>query len=373
MEYSFEPIDINVNITLYKFNIIFKFIQKYGIHTYNYLLIQAKRDKLNIKNLNPPGVYKKRRGKRNLGEKFDSKFYPSNYKKDVIYMNYEDLLDNLYMEKKGIDYQLRPSNNDYLINKKNENYNNIIDNNLKSNNINNNLNLNYSNAKNGNKNDNNNNSNNYINYNNMNNENLKNNTNGEKEEEEIIINNNKKNQITYNQNYNNNYNINDNNNKNILRGRKPNKIKSDLDNKDKNILNRYEDNNNIHEEEIENQNNNIENDIDNDKEYNDYQNPSSNNENNNINDIEDYRLNFVLQKLGLESLINVFESYHMSFNDVLFLSKDDLNELGFKIFQKNRLLSFIEEYTSKAQNYTLEEIKAFFEENSIFNLSHNQE
>ena len=38
-------------------------------------------------------------------------------------MNYEDLLDNLYMEKKGIDYQLRPSNNDYLINKKNENYN----------------------------------------------------------------------------------------------------------------------------------------------------------------------------------------------------------------------------------------------------------
>ena len=97
------------------------------------------------------------------------------------------------------------------------------------------------------------------------------------------------------------------------------------------------------------------------------------NNNNNVNESEDIRLNYVMQRLGLESLIEVFENYHMSFNDVLFLSKDDLNELGFKIFQKNRLLSFIEEYTSKAKNYTLEEIQAFFEENSIYNLSGNQE
>ena len=51
--------------------------------------------------------------------------------------------------------------------------------------------------------------------------------------------------------------------------------------------------------------------------------------------------------------------------------KDDLNELGLKIFQKNRLLSFIEEYTSKAKNYTLEEIQNFFEENNIYNISNN--
>ena len=94
---------------------------------------------------------------------------------------------------------------------------------------------------------------------------------------------------------------------------------------------------------------------------------------NNINEGEDIRLNYLMKKLGLESLIEVFENYHMSFNDLLFLSKEDLNELGFKIFQKNRLLSFIEEYKSKAKNYTLEEIKAFFEENNIYNMSNNQE
>ena len=320
--------------------------------------------------MNPPGVFKKNRGKRDLGEKFDSKYYPKNYKKDVIYMNYEDLLDNIYMEKKGIDFQLRPSNNSNLLNKDNENQ---IDNSNNENNFkfdDNNINLN-SNKYNYNYND-----DDYVGNNNINNRNIKNNIHEENEDNEIIMNNNKNNQFTFNQNYNN-FVPNDDKNKNthLLRGKK-NKKKSDIDNIENNIVNRYEDNANIPEEEIENLNNNnyIENDIN--KENNDYQNRSSNNENitnNNINDIEDYRLYFVLKKLGLDSLINVFESYHMSFNDVLFLSKDDLNELGFKIFQKNRLLSFIEEYTSKAKNYTLEEIKSFFEENNIFNISSNQE
>jgi hypothetical protein len=74
-------------------------------------LIQAKRDKLNINKLNPPGVFKKNKGKRDLGEKYDSKFYPSNYKNNVLYSNYNDLLDNLYMEKKGIDFGLRSYKN----------------------------------------------------------------------------------------------------------------------------------------------------------------------------------------------------------------------------------------------------------------------
>ena len=78
-------------------------------------------------------------------------------------------------------------------------------------------------------------------------------------------------------------------------------------------------------------------------------------------------------KLGLESLIPIFEQYHMSFNDILFLTKDDLDELGLKIFQKNRLISFIQEYSSKAKNFTREEIQAFFEENRIYNISNNQE
>ena len=99
-------------------------------------------------------------------------------------------------------------------------------------------------------------------------------------------------------------------------------------------------------------------------------------ENNNINEnyeYQDFRLNYVMTKLGLESLIPVFEQYHMSFNDILFLSKEDLEEIGLKIFQKNRLISFIEEYSAQAKNYSLEEIETFFEENKIFNITNEQE
>ena len=344
MDYSFEPIDINVNI----FMILYFLIQKYGIHTYNYLLKQAKRDKLNIKKLNPPGAFKKIRGKRDLGEKYDSKFYPSNYKRDVYYMNYEDLLDSIYMEKKGIDIQLRPSNN------------NIISNQKKDENKNNNANKNN------------------INYNNLN----------DQKNEDGIIMKNKSNQFTFKDSFNNNFDENNQKaNKNILRGKPKNlnEFQINMNNNEnsqsnnyinednKNILNRYEDNNNnnIPEEQNEIINNNI------NQENNEYQTEHSNNneDNNNINinESEDPRLKYVMNKLGLESLIPTFESYHMSFNDVLFLTKDDLNELGLKIFQKNRLLSFIEEYTSKAKNYTLEEIKSFFEENSIYNISNIKE
>ena len=187
----------------------------------------------------------------------------------------------------------------------------------------------------------------------------------------------------------------ENSNKNILRGR-PNKLKenktyiknniSKYENSnnnlynnykynENNISNKYNVNNNNPEEEIENFNKNEYIGEDKNQENNDYEKETINNDNNtnNVNKSEDVRLNFVMQKLGLESLIPIFENYHMSFNDILFLTRDDLNELGFKIFQKNRLISFIEEYTSKAKNYTLEEIQAFFEENSIYNLSGNQE
>ena len=218
----------------------------------------------------------------------------------------------------------------------------------------------------------------------------------ENKEHEIIINKNNNNDITFKLNQNN-INIDDkeNNKKNILRG-KPNKLKekitsiknnipkyenenSNLINNynynENNILNRYNDNSNYPEEEMENPNKNEYIGEDKNQENNNYERITINNENNtnDVNKSEDIRLNFVMQKLGLESLIHIFENYHMSFNDVLFLTRDDLNELGLKIFQKNRLISFIEEYTSKAKNYTLEEIQAFFEENSIYNLSGNQE
>jgi hypothetical protein len=168
------------------------------------------------------------------------------------------------------------------------------------------------------------------------------------------------NQFTFKQNYENNFNnkfeLNDNLNNNQDINLEPNNININQQN---DLENQYNQNY------IENENNNYE-----------EHNPAIIQENNNINEhfeFEDIRLYYVMEKLDLESLIPIFEQYHMSFNDILFLTKDDLNELGLKIFQKNRLISFIEEYSSKAKSYTLEEIQTFFEENRIYNISNNQE
>ena len=270
-------------------------------------MIQAKRDKLNIKKLNPPGVFKKSKGKRELGEKFDSKFYPDNYKKDVLYMNYNDFCDNLYMENKGINFGLRS-------------------------------------------------------YKNINKKKIKDKENNYKSSKKIEEDNNElmkkyvNKQFTFKQNY-------ENNNENNFETNTYTNKNQDI------VLNQ----NNIQEAELKNNYINNINEQEN-KDIINNQNISNNDENNiNINlEYEDIRLNYVMEKLGLESLISIFEQYHMSFNDILFLTQEDLDELGLKIFQKNRLIAFIQEYSSIAKNYSLEEIKTFFEENKIYNISNSQ-
>ena len=87
------------------------------------------------------------------------------------------------------------------------------------------------------------------------------------------------------------------------------------------------------------------------------------------NKTEDQRLNYVLKKLGLEKIINVFVNNFMTFNDVLLLTRDNLNEYGLLIFQKIRLFSFIEDYKSFAKNFSIDEIKAFFKINKKYNIS----
>ena len=313
MEYSLDPVDINV-IKRNKYLIII--LQKYGIHTYNYLLIQAKRDNLNIKKLNPPGIFKKKKGQRNLGEKYNSKFYPDNYKKDVLYMNYDDLLDNLYMENKGIDFGLRSYKN---YNKKN---NNIMRKNIDS----------------------------KKQYDDTNKEDkieFRINKGNDNDLMKKYVNN----QFTFKQN-DNNLELNNNMDINLESNNSDNNQENDLEN------------------------NNTEKIIINNNKENYEQKPIINEDNNNITEnigYEDIRLNYVMTKLGLEDLLPIFEQYHMSFNDILFLTKDDLNELGLKIFQKNRLISFVEEYSAKAKNYTLEEIETFFEENKIYNITNNED
>ena len=87
------------------------------------------------------------------------------------------------------------------------------------------------------------------------------------------------------------------------------------------------------------------------------------------NKIEDQRLNYVLKKLGLEKIINVFMKNFITFNDILFLTRDNLSEFGLLIFQKIRLFSFIEDYKSFAKNFFLYEIKNFFKINKQYNIS----
>ena len=266
--------------------------------------------------MNPPGIFKKKKGENNLGEKYNSKFYPDNYKNDVLYMNYDDLLDNLYMENKGIDFGLRS----------------------------------------------------YKNYNLKNKKKLKKNIDSKKQEEknknkdEKIefrinkVNDNElmkkyvNNQFTFKQNNDNNFELNNNIDMNLELNNNNNNQEDDLENNDT--------------ERIIIDNNNNKNNFE--------QKPIINEDNNYITEnigYEDIRLNYVMTKLGLESLLPIFEQYHMSFNDILFLTKDDLNELGLKIYQKNRLISFVEEYSAKAKNYTLEELENFFEENKIYNIA----
>ena len=271
--------------------------------------------------MNPPGIFKKKKGQRNLGEKFNSKFYPDNYKKDVLYMNYEDLLDNLYMENKGIDFGLRSYKN---YNEKNKN--------KKKKNL----------------------------------EPEKQKQNDKNKDDKIEFRINKVNDNELMKKYvNNQFTFKQNNDNNI-----------ELNNNNININLESNNTNNNQEDEIEN--NNTEKiiiDNNNKENFEQEQEQIINEDNNNITEnigYEDIRLNYVMTKLGLESLLPIFEQYHMSFNDILFLTKDDLNELGLKIFQKNRLISFVEEYSSKAKNYTLEEIETFFEENKIYNITNNE-
>ena len=96
------------------------------------------------------------------------------------------------------------------------------------------------------------------------------------------------------------------------------------------------------------------------------------NENNNVNDVHVYcsdpRLSYTMNRLGLDSLTHILESNGITFNDLLFLTKEDLNDLNFHIYQKNRILNFINEFQKISQDYSEEEIEKFFNSNPKYNL-----
>lgn len=56
----------------------------------------------------------------------------------------------------------------------------------------------------------------------------------------------------------------------------------------------------------------------------------------------------------------------MSLNDMLFLSKDDYHELGLCMIQRNRLINFCKAYQNFAKDYSIDEIKLFFNKNKHY-------
>ena len=301
---------------------------------------QAKRNKVDISKLNPPGTFKKKRGQRDQGEKFDSKFYGRNYRNDVLYKNYEDLLfDELYNRQyNGSNpYSKRPSN----IKRNNTNKNKFRSVDIKSNNSNSLKNEKQS------KNTEDMDSNKYSNQEN-------NNLNQKNENNLDNFNNNyEKNNNNNNNNYNNDNNYNNNNNNKNFNNNN-NNINNNFNNAMNNEMNNG--NENPYMENIQNIPNN---------------NKMSQEENiNNMNFEEDnmidYRLQYTLNRLGLNSLMDIFLNNNMSFNDLLFLTKDDLDELNLELVKRNRLLVFIKEFSAVAKNYSLDEIKVFFAQNPKF-------
>ena len=84
------------------------------------------------------------------------------------------------------------------------------------------------------------------------------------------------------------------------------------------------------------------------------------------NKSKDARLNFTLSILGLNNLINLFNEKNITFIDLLLLSKESMKELQLEMYQRNRIYNFSMLFTKFAKEYSLEEIKQFFESHKQF-------
>ena len=79
-------------------------------------------------------------------------------------------------------------------------------------------------------------------------------------------------------------------------------------------------------------------------------------------DKNEEKLNYILKKLELENLINVFADNCIKFRDLFQLTKIDLLEMNMPIGPRNRIYNFINEYKNYARKYDLNELKQFFKE-----------
>ena len=89
------------------------------------------------------------------------------------------------------------------------------------------------------------------------------------------------------------------------------------------------------------------------------------------NKTKDDRLIYTLTILGLNNLINLFNEKNITFIDLLLLSKESMKELQLEMYQRNRIYNFSILFTKFAKDYSMEEIKQFFESHKQFLFTHN--
>ena len=83
----------------------------------------------------------------------------------------------------------------------------------------------------------------------------------------------------------------------------------------------------------------------------------------NLSSCPDNKLSYTLVTLGLGHLVNEFTKNMITFNDLLLLTKEDLEELKLAFGPRNRILKFSMIYKKYAKSYNMEELKAFFDRN----------
>lgn len=87
---------------------------------------------------------------------------------------------------------------------------------------------------------------------------------------------------------------------------------------------------------------------------------------NNRKEDEELKLKFVLVILGLDTLIPLVLSMQLSFVDFILLSKQDVIKLNLDLYQRNRILNFIQSYKKTCIEYSFEEVILFFNKHRQF-------
>lgn len=90
-------------------------------------------------------------------------------------------------------------------------------------------------------------------------------------------------------------------------------------------------------------------------------NENAKNINNNTNNNIDPRIQLIIKYLDIGKITPLLNN--INFNDLLLLSRNDLVNLGLPILERNRILNFSQQFLKYTNNYSIEEINSFFQNN----------